>query len=396
MAAVRCINIDWLEMYCYEPREPRTPEYFERLGLSVSCRDYGTKHWSQVFTIKDEQGNDFMEVRRSPRHEHGEHHTILPDNACTLRLVNRYCYYDTAAWIMSDFIGKHGYLIRRIFRLDIALDLKVFDSGDKPESVMRRIVRHKYTKVYQSDRTVHGTDHWNDCDDNSISWGKKKSMVVTRFYNKSLELAQVKDKPWIRQAWYEAGLIDDPIAPIVLDKSGKVVGDAVWRLEFQINSSARGWFVAEGDHKNDYVEHTLEAYWNRPLLQQAFACLCDHYFNFRIFKRGKKKYDCEPKVFFKWSDEDTHYRLRNSLVQRNYDNTGSQALRWIARLREMYPNRDVFKALDVVEEKVRAMYKAEIGYEGSDPKIHLYRAMAPDMTRGLSDEEVRDLFADVF
>lgn len=392
----RCVNIDWLEMYCYEPSEPRTPEYFESLGFFVARRPYGTKHWSEVFTIHDDRGDDFIEVRRSPRHPEGQHHTILPDNACTLRLVNRYCYFDSAAWIMSNFIEKHHYLIRRIYRIDLAIDLKVFDSGDKPEKVMRRIVRHKYTKIYQAERTIHGVDHWNDCDDNSISWGKKKSMVVTRFYNKSLELAQVHDKPWIRQSWYESGLIDDPLAPIVLDKNGRVVGDPIWRLEFQINSSARGWFVAEGDHHNDYVEHTLEAYWNRQLITQAIANLVDHYFNFRIYEPGKTKYDCKPKELFKFTTDDEPYTLRNSLVRRTYDGSAPQALRWISRLREMIPSPDVSKALDVVEERIRTILKVQTGFEGVDPRIMVYRAVNPDVTRGMNDEQVLKLFEGTF
>lgn len=394
--ATRCVNIDWLEMYCLEPSEPRGLDYFAEQGLEVKARDYGTKHWSQVFTICDDAGNEFMEVRRAPRTGAREHHTIYPDNACNLRLVNRYCYYDTAAWIMSDFIEKHGYKIRRIFRLDLCIDFKVFDTGDKPASVARRIARHVYTKIYQSERTIHGRDYWDHCDDNSFSWGKKGSMVVTRFYNKSLELATVKDKPWIRQAWYESGLIDDPIAPIVLNERGEVVGDAVWRLEFQINSSARGWFVCEADHRDEYVEHTLECYWNRPMLQRAIACLQAHYFNFRIFKQGVSKYDCPEKKLFKWADDDVHYKLRNSLVRRTYDNTGSMALRWCNRLRALYPNDEVRRAIDVIEQRVRQSVAREIDFEGDDPKVLLFRAIAPEVTRSMSDAAVLDLFADVF
>lgn len=392
----RCVNIDWLEMYVIEPREPRDVNYFESRGLEVVSRGYGTKQWAEVFTILDTAGCDFMEVRRSPRHPEGKSHTVYPDGACNLRLVNRYCYFDTAAWIMSDFIHDHGYNLRRIFRLDLCIDFKRFDSGDTPAKVARRISRHVYTKIYQSERTIHGRDYWDHCDDNSFSWGRKGSMVVTRFYNKSLELATVKDKPWIRESWYRAGLIDDPLAPIVLDNKGEVIGDPVWRLEFQINSSARGWFVIDGGNEKEYVEHTLEAYWNRPLIQQAIACLASHYFNFRIFKQGVSKYDCPEKKLFKWADEDTHYRLKNTLSTRSYDSTGSQALRWLMRLRAMYPNGDVLKALEVVEECVRRSIKVQTKYEGDDPKIMQFRAIAPDLTRGLSDDQVRDLFDGVF
>ena len=394
--AKRCVNIDWLEMYVWEPSQARDENYFTSLGFMVRARDYGTKHWSQVFTILDDNGNDFMEVRRAPRHGAQDHHTVYPDCACNLRLVNRYCYYDTACWMMSQFIERHGYQIRRIYRLDLCIDLKQFDKGDKPETVVRRIIRHSYAKVYQAERTTHGQDHWNECDDNSLSWGKKKSMVVTRFYNKSLELAQVKDKPWIRQAWYEAGLLPDPITPILTDSQGKVIGDAVWRLEFQINSSARGWLVIDDNDSQQYVEHTLECYWNRPMIQQAIACLAEHYFNFRVFKRGVKKYDCPQKILFEWSDEDLHYKLSNSLARRAYDSKGSQMLAWISKIRASVPNPDVFKALDVIESHLRTTIKRQTNITATDPKIEVYRCMWPDETRGKTDDEVLAMFADVF
>lgn len=393
---MRCVNIDWLEMYVWEPIEPRDMDYFISRGFVVQDRGYGTKHWAQMFTLLDDQGNEFMEVRRCPRKGAQDHHTIYPDNACNLRLVNRYCYYDTAAWIMADFIEKHDYQVRRIFRLDLCIDITRFDKGDKPADVMRRIVNHVYAKVYQSERTTHGRDRWNTCDDNSISWGRKKSMVVTRFYNKSLELATVKDKPWIRQAWFEAGLIPDPIQPILLDDKGEVIGDAVWRVEFQINSSARGWFVCETDHRDEYVEHTLETYWNRPLIQQAIAVLSEHYFNFRIFKQGRAKYDCPRKTLFRWSEEDLHYSLRNSLARRTYDNKGSQMLQWITRMRKDMPSPEVYKALDILEDKIRRMLARETDIDIDDARIKRYRNALPDVTKDMTDKEVMTLFADTF
>lgn len=385
-----------MEVYAYEPQEPRDMDYFLSCGLYVVAREYGTKHWREVFTIYDESGSEFLEVRRSPRPTATGHHAILPDDACTLRVVNRYCYFDTVCWILNDFMVKHRYVFRRIYRLDLCIDFKRFDRGDDPQRVMRRMVNHVYTKVYQSERTIHGRDHWSESTDNSISWGRKRSMVVTRFYNKSLELATVKDKPWIRQAWFECGLIDDPIAPIITDHDGNVIGDPVWRVEFQINSSARGYYRAERDGSDLWVEHTLETYWNRPLLIQAIATLCEHYFNFRIFIQGKPKYECERKILFDFKVEDVGYTLTNSVVRRTYDNTGSQILRWIERIRQAMPSPEVNDACDRLEWKVRHLVRVQTGFEGEDPKVFAFRAIAPEHTKGLSDEEVRTLFSDVF
>ena len=349
----RCVNIDWLELYVYEPIQPRDITYFVSRGYQVRDREYGTRHWSQVFTILDDKGEDFIEVRRAPRHAPNGQHTIYPDNASNLRLVNRYCYYNTAMWLMSDFLEKHDYQFRRIFRLDICLDFLKFDSGDAPEDVARRIIRHKYAKVYQSERTAHGRDYWNGCEDNSLSWGRKGSMIVTRFYNKSLELATQHDKPWIKQAWKECGLIDDAIAPILVGKDGRVIGDAVWRVEFQINSSARGWFVNDAGDKPEYVEHAMETYWNRGLLLLAFKNLADHYFDFRIFEPGKKKYACRRKELFAIEVEDDDYTLKNTLAKRSYDATMSQQLKWMMQIRQGVYDPDDVQACERLIETIR-------------------------------------------
>ena len=359
---LRCVNIDWLELYCYEPASPRDASYFASLGFAVQARDYGTRHWSQVFTILDDHYEPMIEIRRAPRHQAGKEHTVYPDNACNIRLVNRYCYFGTCVWLMADFIEAHNYTIRRIFRLDLCIDFKIFDSGDKPEKVVRRIIRHKYAKVYQSERTAHGRDYWNGCEDNSLSWGRRGSMIVTRFYNKSLELAQKGDKPWIRQAWHEAGLIDDPVKPILLDQNGRVIGDPVWRVEFQINSSARGWFVDDSQSKDSYVEHTLETYWNKQLQLQAIANLIDHYFDFRIFEQGKSKYDCRRKQLFDIKIDDATYVLRNSLARRSYSKAGSQWLKWMIEIRTHLDSYDLRCAADDIIEDLAEKERSARGF----------------------------------
>ena len=272
--------------------------------------------------------------------------------------------------MMNDFISRHGYQFRRIYRLDLALDLKKFDSGDMPRDVMRRISKHVYAKVYQARRSIHGDDRWNDCDDNSVSWGNKKSMVVTRFYNKSLELAEGKDKPWIRQAWYETGLIDDPSTALIRSKDGHFIAGEVWRLEFQINSSARGWFVIDGGDKEEYVEHTIEAYWNRPRMMIAFQMLAEHYFQFRIFKRGVSKYDCKEKILFKFTPQDKTYRLRNSLVRRIYPEKADRWLKWLREFRLLQTDPDVIKDTDRL---IARMTEKTLRLEGYEPDAEIVR-----------------------
>lgn len=374
----RCINIDWLEMYCLEYGEPHTADYYRRCGYFVKEREYGTKHMAEVFTLHDKMGDPFLEVRRAPRPATSGHHTVYPDNACTLRFVNRYCYFDQCARIMREFIERHNLEDRRIFRLDLALDFVKFDSGDKPADFLRRYVHHKYAKVYQSMRTLHGEDRWDGAVDNSISWGNKNSMVVTRFYNKSREIREVKDKPWIRQAWFESGIIDDPT---LLTCDGK---DAeVWRLEFQINSSARQWLRLDGDKGHEYVEHNLECYYFREQMLLAFANLVEHYFQFRKYKRGVRKYDCKPKILFLFNEINEHYSLSNVAVNSVTERNPLLRISTLNRIREEVLHRpDLVRSSDELITYYREHDQVSRTMYGTSPQeLQLRMKIADDLRR---------------
>lgn len=65
---MRCINLDWLEVSCEESARnfPCNAEYFREQGYFVKEREYGTRVWSQVFTLEDADGHPWIEVRRCP------------------------------------------------------------------------------------------------------------------------------------------------------------------------------------------------------------------------------------------------------------------------------------------------------------------------------------------
>ena len=110
----------------------------------------------------------------------------------------------------------------------------------------------RYSKINQANISAHGLDQWDGREWNSISWGAKKSMVTTRFYNKTMELKQVHDKPYIRQAWYLCGLVDDWNTLEKKRRDGTTYKPQIWRVEFAIKSSTKKWFVVEdynGDRK---------------------------------------------------------------------------------------------------------------------------------------------------
>lgn len=327
MPRKRCVNIDWLEVYCLEDRQryPMNADYFREHGLSVRERDYGTRTYREMFTIEDAHGNPFVEVRRNPASGASEFTGLMPES-CHLRLVNRACYSDTAVEDLRVFMLTHGYVFQRIFRIDVCYDFEYFDSGDQPERFARRYVQRTYRKVNQCKLALVADDAWADFEWESLKWGNEKSMVSTKMYNKTKEMAAPKsDKPYIRYAWFVNGLVDDPVSCTRKNDKGETYKPDIWRVEFSMKSSARNWIVIENAdakrHALKTIPHRLSLFDSRDKLWQRFQELAHHYFHFKyreyldkVDSQGerllKRKDLCRDKILFKYDNTDEFMKLQ--------------------------------------------------------------------------------------
>lgn len=188
----------------------------------------------------------------------------------------------------------HNYFFQRIFRIDICLDFEKFDSGDKPAKFAKRVVEKKYRKVNQAHLRAEATDNWSDFEWETLSWGNPKSMVSTKIYNKSKELkAGGYKKPWIIWKWFEKGLLNDPISLTQKDEKGLNYTPEIWRLEYSIHSTARGWIrIEDSDAKRKTaikIDHNLSLFDAPDKLWQRFQDLTYHYFRFKHREYKKQK-----------------------------------------------------------------------------------------------------------
>lgn len=324
---MRCVNLDWVEFYCSENPSvsPCDADYFRNHGYSVNERDYGTRQYEQMFTVLDKDGLGFVEVRRKPVSGQMADRVrgIFSPFSCHIKLCNRYCYADNAMRLFCDFLHLHHYTIERIFRLDICLDFEKFDSGDDPKNFLRRYMKGRYTKINQGHVSAHGNDTWDAREWHSLSWGAKKSMVSTKFYCKTIELRECKDKPYIRYAWQRAGLVDDYVELTKKRADGTTYKPEIWRVEFSISSSARGWFVIEDCSGNKtrtlQREHMPASYNTKKDQLQAFEQLCRHYFHFKVYEEGVRKDRCKDKVLFKFDEDSQTYVLDRLLTDKPTD-----------------------------------------------------------------------------
>ena len=156
-------------------------------------------------------------------------------------------------------------------------------------------------------------------------------------------------KPYIRQSWFECGLVDDPTQVLKYKASGEAYTPEIWRLEFSIRSSVKNWFMINLDGKErskQSIRNTLEMYDGRDKLIILFAALQQHYFHFKhLLKRYKfykdghtdgealKKYDCPDKLLFNWKSQTMLYKVAREEVATS-EKVNTTLARLLAQLKE--------------------------------------------------------------
>lgn len=405
----RCINFDWLELYCIEPVDApiHDADYFRAGGWQVVERDYGTRQYAQMFTLFDDHDEPWFEIRRAPFSSSSKAKFIDP-MGCHIRLHNRACYFTTIITSLRQFLSKHDYHVVRIFRLDLALDFVRFDSGDYPDAFVHRYLTNKFTKINQCTIASHGRDTWSGRVWNSLSWGQRGSEISTKLYCKSLELKQVHDKPYIRQAWFASHLVDDPINLTATKADGTTYTPDIWRLEFSIKSSGRKVFVmnqggqaADPDYnikagKRILFTHTLDAYDSQAKMLAVFAALVPHYFHFKHYRANRRKDRCPDKELFKFTPSDSFYQLDNIATSRPNPSSIDTLLVKLRNFVTGTTNPELFKAATTIIqylESLRMRNQLDDPYNNAHLRALQYAvscAMSKRYSR-LSDQAIEEL-----
>lgn len=355
----RCINIDWLEVYCLEDitRTPCDAAYFRKYGLIVHEREYGTRMYREMFTIYDEHDQPSIEIRRNPYSTEGRDRGFFPPESCHIRLHNSTCYSPNPIGLLRDFLVRHNYTLKKIYRLDICLDFELFDKGDNPQKFIQRYMAGRYSKVNQARIAAHGEDTWAGRTWQSLSWGQPKSMVSTKLYSKTVELEQTHDKPYIVWSWFHNGLIDDPINRTKHAADGSVYKPVIWRVEFSIKSSANRWFVIEksvGKRGQIVIPHTLDLYDTPMKLITIFASLAQHYFHFKVYEDGKRKDRCSDKILFDFSPQDLYFRVDRLASHTANTSREDRLTILLNNFRETHPLPDINKAVDTLLDAIQS------------------------------------------
>lgn len=276
------VNVDWVEVYCRFDSLLFKEQYGSifceqgREDFTLIPREYGTRVYANVALIKY-RGMDFATLCYNPLSSLADGGIMHPA-MCHIKLDNYWCYREDWLEVLKHAFRYFRINPIRLSRVDICCDVQHFACGLYAADLCQGLIKRRYYKVHQPNWSAHGKDSarivWN-----SLAFGSTSSPVFTRFYNKSLELVQKKDKQYIRECWGLVGFREDR---------------DIWRVEFSLSDTGREVIDTETGEQFDI---TLEQIADRPTLEGLFLRYASHYWDIRK-NTGEKRYKCPQMQMF--------------------------------------------------------------------------------------------------
>lgn len=287
-------GVDWLQLFGHLHKDPAT--LVPSRSVKVLVADYPTPQFLSKVSIdlvKDNKLVHFAEVLFKPRH------SFLPSEACQLRVLNQALY--TSSWfedlrMVSRFLGFEFFSISRI---DVYCDCCRYWGGRRPAKLVLDYVQQRLLKIGINRGSASFQSYGYSVakcnapsmnlpikapDINAVTWGSK-GYIQTQIYNKSLELRQVKFKPWIYDSWQRAGL----------------VGDDVWRSEIRIQKQGKSIQLLDS---GDMFALGVSDVADQQRIKDLFLAYADKHLRFVVRDYHAKKQQMKPIKLFSEAPED--------------------------------------------------------------------------------------------
>ena len=282
MSARYCIAVDWLEVCCYG--RDLEPSFFSWEGkhFSVEQEDRETPLFKSFFEVK-RNGLVWAQIRQNPKSG------VMKKGLTIIKLSNRVLYHEKYVPFLMHMIQVLGLYYKGLTRLDIAYDCNEFYCGRKPSRFVHQFVTKRVDekggmyvpKMKEYDFHLKKDIHTNGMI-NYLAIGAKSSKKRGYIYDKTLELEEVKDKPWIREMWEKNGLISDKKTH-------------VWRSEISIKAQGSDLLNLETGQLFALHPNYLATYEN---IKKIFHFYAAKVFDFRYNNGEKNRRDFAPLCLF--------------------------------------------------------------------------------------------------
>lgn len=340
--------IDWMQISCEVPAglPPAWDECVSPQNDAAGNHRFYSLHDSNYYIRgynfqKEIHCNGYVvaHIACQPRTEH------LPFTAGAIKLENSVLYLADWYFTLTDILATLRWMPKKITRLDLCADFNYFIGGLLPSTFLRTYIRKQddsYIRMGSNKFCVYGLKDMHSTSYDSIRWGSRQNGVSVYMYNKTRELTEVKNKPYIRALWQKCGLSS------TLD---------VWRVEISITSQGLGLKSA-----SDAMLHTLfvDDFDKPEACRDIFKVYASKFFRFlKTSRSAKRKRDLKEVPLL---DLATDCPLR-PVTQMAVSDTGRMEQIIANRLRDMrsylqsHDLKDKYTMLDAVSKTIELFDK---------------------------------------
>lgn len=242
-----CISIDWLQTFCHGESIQEGSYEARNYRFAVKKENYETAQFKDIYTVYY-QSHPAATIQQAPRT------SVIHPRATCVKLANRVLYCEQYINMLYAIQEALSLTYKGITRLDICYDCNYLHDKRNVERFIRQFIsvepmeKGHIIRNGSSRFQLHGTRKSTSVATlNSIRWGSPSAKIGAYCYDKTLELIEVKDKPWIRKMWKDNGLDYDiseyDIANMTIKERNKkteqegmseYVKKKVWRFEISI------------------------------------------------------------------------------------------------------------------------------------------------------------------
>lgn len=277
-----CIAIDWLEVSCYGNFINQDSVTFDGKVFYIEREERETPMFKRYYVVKF-RGLDFAYIRQEPRLQR------MKKGLTCIKLANRVLYQEKFVLHLICLIKALHLRYHGITRLDICYDCNKFYNGRNPHRFIKDYISKPMDEVGGmylcncKEYTLHGRKSIGDNGRlNYIAFGSKSKVCRGYIYDKSIELNEVKDKPWIREMWEKNGLKNDE-------------KNHVWRSEISIKCEGKDLLNLETGQLFPLKPEYISTYEN---VKKIFHYYAAKVFDFRINEGQKNRRHFPPLRLF--------------------------------------------------------------------------------------------------
>jgi hypothetical protein len=290
------ISCDWLQIHADGSDFRHDHPNYNIQRLPVKSRTF-----DEVWNISKE-GKTVATLARKP------FSPKIPKGCATIKFENYILYNINRCAIIDQIMSDLCLYTLGTTRIDICGDFRRI-ANRLPEVLIRDILEERIYKVGHAKATTIGdhqqqrfTTYGTAGRTNTFSYlryGSRTSRISTYLYNKTKELNEEHDKPYIRDMWRENGWHGDM---------------NVWRLEFSIKG--RDMKFIEKD-TGEVLPNNPKLWIKNDIMPTIYKSLCGHYFDLR-YKTQQRK-DREQAIPL-WNNEEIGQHLIKKLDATRHSN----------------------------------------------------------------------------